>query len=82
MVNNWMFGAEPVDTLPNPGQNGTRDIRVSSLGLCQWSRGSHLFWVGLFLMQKLFSLQYVHLLDGYLWCMKVENEVMDKGVCI
>lgn len=48
MLSNWMFGAEPVDTLPNLGENDSCDIRVSALGLCQRSKASHLFWVGPF----------------------------------
>lgn len=48
MLNNWKFGAKPVDTLPNPSENDSRDIRVSALGLCQQSKAFHLFWVGPF----------------------------------
>lgn len=82
MLSNWMFGAEPVDTLPNPGKNDSRDIRVSALGLCQRSKASHLFWVGPFQCKTSFPQWLQCLLDGYLWCMKVEIEVMDKGARI
>lgn len=87
MLNNWMFGLEPVkiylpflslDPLVVKMESGLRTV-----GLCQPSRASHLFRGGpVFYTESCLCLNLpslLCLLHSYLWCMKVQIELVDKG---
>lgn len=85
-----MFGSEPVEIyllllVSNPWWTGCRDgVWCQALGFVSGAKHSHLFWGGPFnakgcLFLNLPSLQC--LLDGYLWCMKVQIELVDKSTC-